>query len=764
MNTKIFTITTFLLLSFVSIQAQDCYGTFFKQGTAAYDTLNFEEAIKKFEAAAVCSNASAAQQEKAQEWLLKSQNGFIDAIRKAQAEAEGRARAGYNAALALRVERFDPTLALRIAEYNLEKHPQDPSATTVFQEIISDTLNGFYQEKIIVPGEMVNAVAITPDTEQLILGCSNGTLYKRGRVKGSPLQAIANFEAEIMCIKVAPNGAYIVVGLESGLGVILNLEGNILSKLDEHKEAVIEVAVSRNGEYILTGSEDETAILWTGEGKYVFKMPGHDGEVAGLAFEESDSMIIVTGDSYGIINFWNLRGEKISSFEGDEDGLYAIDIKLWEGEKPYIMLGADSEQGVLRDMKGKLLRFFPGHYFEVIDVQILPQKKRFLTASADDLIWMWSIDGKVTRTFYAHDDEVTDMDVSEDEKYMISCGLDSVALLWNLDGPLKSKEGKSRRYVNKVDISADGNYVVRVTQVASRKLEYYEVKKRKWNSMSLGENTAYSLALSPEGDFLIVGMGNQNINIYSFPGLEMVASFSGVLKQSGITGIAVSPEGKYFAAGNSKEGGGIWQRDGKLLMTLGEKGDFYGLERADFSHDGKFLISSHSDRKVRVWDIEQKKMLYRLPKFSQYITEVDFAPDGKHFLVATREHETTVWSMKDGKQIAILEGHADFIKCARFSPDSRHVITGSWDKTAKLWDLAGNELQTYHGHIDMVVKVAVTDDLKNAITINWDGKVRLWQLPDTFLKEHIHSFSLQELHDAGVYLEPEDLKKVKIRD
>jgi WD40 repeat protein len=33
-----------------------------------------------------------------------------------------------------------------------------------------------------------------------------------------------------------------------------------------------------------------------------------------------------------------------------------------------------------------------------------------------------------------------------------------------------------------------------------------------------------------------------------------------------------------------------------------------------------------------------------------------------------------------------------------FSPDGKQIVSASWDKTLKLWDLAGNCLQTFVGH------------------------------------------------------------------
>jgi WD40 repeat protein len=43
-------------------------------------------------------------------------------------------------------------------------------------------------------------------------------------------------------------------------------------------------------------------------------------------------------------------------------------------------------------------------------------------------------------------------------------------------------------------------------------------------------------------------------------------------------------------------------------------------------------------------------------------------------------------------------GHTDKVLSTNFSPDGKQIVSASWDKSLKLWDLAGNCLQTFVGH------------------------------------------------------------------
>ncbi|MEO0405981.1 MAG: hypothetical protein AAF289_01395 [Cyanobacteria bacterium P01_A01_bin.135] len=74
-----------------------------------------------------------------------------------------------------------------------------------------------------------------------------------------------------------------------------------------------------------------------------------------------------------------------------------------------------------------------------------------------------------------------------------------------------------------------------------------------------------------------------------------------------------------------------------------------------------------------------------------------------------------------------MEGHDNPIESVSFSPDGKTVVTGSWDRTATLWDLQGNELQTLEGHTGWVRDVAFSPDGSHIATASSDQTVRLWE-------------------------------------
>ena len=74
----------------------------------------------------------------------------------------------------------------------------------------------------------------------------------------------------------------------------------------------------------------------------------------------------------------------------------------------------------------------------------------------------------------------------------------------------------------------------------------------------------------------------------------------------------------------------------------------------------------------------------------------------------------------------IFSGHASYVLSVAFSPDGKQVLTGSYDKTAKLWDLSGREIQTFSGHASSVWSVAFSPDGKQVLTGSEDKTAKLW--------------------------------------
>ena len=213
----------------------------------------------------------------------------------------------------------------------------------------------------------------------------------------------------------------------------------------------------------------------------------------------------------------------------------------------------------------------------------------------------------------------------------------------------------------------------------------------------------------------------------------------------------------------------IWQvqliaQKPELIIPVGHTG---GINSADFSKDGKYILTGSSDYSAILWNRQGQK----LRKFDNQTTRVfsvAFSPDDQSILIGsnsaklldlqgneiirfTKENvwggvgavafssrgdyiltgegngQVTLWK-KDGQKVRTLSGHTSGISGVAFSPNDDMILSGSRDKTAILWNMDGEKGQVFTGHTDRITSVAFSPDGQSVLTGSADKTVILWGL------------------------------------
>ncbi len=63
-----------------------------------------------------------------------------------------------------------------------------------------------------------------------------------------------------------------------------------------------------------------------------------------------------------------------------------------------------------------------------------------------------------------------------------------------------------------------------------------------------------------------------------------------------------------------------------------------------------------------------------------WVSSAQFSPDGKTVVTASGDKTARLWDAATGRELHVLRGHEDLVLSAQFSPDGKTVVTASWDQ------------------------------------------------------------------------------------
>jgi WD40 repeat protein len=195
-----------------------------------------------------------------------------------------------------------------------------------------------------------------------------------------------------------------------------------------------------------------------------------------------------------------------------------------------------------------------------------------------------------------------------------------------------------------------------------------------------------------------------------------------------VTSAQFSPDGKYVVTASEDKTAKIWDvASGKMLQDLTGHTDY--LRSAQFSTDGKYIVTASRDGTAKIWDVASGKMLQDLTGHTESVLSAQFSPDGKTIVTASWDNTAKKWDVTSGKILHDLIGHSNTIFSAKYSPDGKYIVTTSVDQTAKIWDVAsGKMLQDLTGHTWDVRSAQFSPDGKYIVTASEDETAKIWDV------------------------------------
>jgi twitching motility protein PilT len=165
-----------------------------------------------------------------------------------------------------------------------------------------------------------------------------------------------------------------------------------------------------------------------------------------------------------------------------------------------------------------------------------------------------------------------------------------------------------------------------------------------------------------------------------------------------------------------------------LSLTKTFPGHQRDVNTVAFSADEKILASGASDRKVRLWSLEDQEPGHVLDH-GEWVNGLAFAPAGPVVASAGRDGCVKLWNIESGQQLGSIQSHASNATALVFSPNGSRLISGSQEGRIKIFNLREKKVEAdVVAHAGWIWHVAMSSQGDLLLSAGADHVARIWRL------------------------------------
>ncbi|MCA9022984.1 MAG: serine/threonine protein kinase, partial [Planctomycetaceae bacterium] len=371
---------------------------------------------------------------------------------------------------------------------------------------------------------------------------------------------------------------------------------------------------------------------------------------------------------------------------------------------------------------GRVLATFDHQKHPVLAVAISPDGKTLATGSEDPtgFIKLWNLeshaliptqfkDTSKTAPFdQGHTEGVLSISFSKDGKRLLTSSYDKTARLWDVkSGDQLKRYWGHNWWVWDANFSTDERRIVTASQDGTAVIWNTETGE-KGAPFTGHQGPVYSAHFSPDEESTHVVTSGYDRRILLWRPEDIVPyDFSKL-----VSGKENEPPAYVAFEGHQES-----------------------VQSAEFTKDGKMLISASHDNTVKLWDIETTKALKTFRGHDSWVQAAMILNDGKWILSASHDAQLKLWNIANYAEIRTLKGrvlaqHVDAILDVSFSHDGKQLVTASRDKTAISWDVSTGKpnKEFTEGHAFLASSAVFLPDGKRLATAAVDNSVRIWDI------------------------------------
>lgn len=197
-----------------------------------------------------------------------------------------------------------------------------------------------------------------------------------------------------------------------------------------------------------------------------------------------------------------------------------------------------------------------------------------------------------------------------------------------------------------------------------------------------------------------------------------------------ILAVRFSRQGNYLAASGTMNEIRVWHlEEKKLIQRLSSHTDW--IWAIDFDPAGNLLASGSNDCSIKIWDLSSGECIKSFDELEARIRCVRFSADGRFLGSCDDDGNIKVWDLKEQECITRIRGHDNRAWALAWAPSDEFILTGGEDTCLKAWEpFTGEEIASLRGHTGAIRCITFLPGTSLAVTGSEDGSVRFWNIEE----------------------------------
>ena len=648
-------------------------------------------------------------------------------------------------------------------------------------------------------GSYQRRVFSSPDGKTLLYFSTDGEenpIALRDAESGKKIHNLKMLNSGYLHYRLSPNGGFVATVDSASLNIFDSQTGEKRKTLDVDPVAPQSMAISHDGEWIAVGASEKIELWSVKDNKRVSVLTDHRDDVCEVEFSP-DGQRLIACDTASMLIAWDLVDRKsLYRIRAAEDQVRRLDIspdgqfmvttstsgadvkvrcwrvadggRVWEsehfpGERGVVALfSADGKHVVSLNRDGALKVFDTATGEQVSRLNCFADARKATDlAIARKTGDVFVMSEEVTRRWPFSSLMVSGANsaaVIRQPRIALETGRTPTAVA----APTATIENAGD--VNDVALSPNGELIAAALSDGAVKLSESSTTNLV-RTINLGTAEANHVVWHPAGDHLIVGCENmevRTIDLKNNDRSELLGRF-----ENPIGCLAVSPDGRYIAAGEVETGSPLllcWDFDSRRVVNRIICEGHVGA--AAFSPNGKVLaVGVLSD--VHLIDVGRWKTIQTF-QASSTVNALAFSSDSKLLAAGTgtlyRPSTAHIWDTTNGNVVNLI-GHERHVDSLTFTPDDKMLLTASFagrdDGLVRFWDAASGKprLRAYPMHREMITAVTMMKNGKHFITGGEDKELSIWSI-DELLDDEFQRAALPLLQLGASFRREGDLIQV----